>query len=231
MTDPEMVSSTATIRTLIAAIPDGLTDDMLTTHPPAAALGFARPTNHFWAQPGRLLWQRRHLINLDSRRGQPATCAGGPIDRLDLTLMRDAATYHAGLRWQRWQHATAGTKTARPWHEYAAEHRAQPGKITLATARTRFLHQPRINAMRLYNAAQMAIVFSLDDIEMYQAGQQAYQHYQALTALCADALLPVTGPVLRPASDALADRITYLAEAARTVAGLPGSQRLIALAV
>jgi hypothetical protein len=222
MTGPQPAPARATIRTMIVCIPDGVTPRMLTTGSPAHT-GFDDGTTfatRFWAVPHLRFWHRRHLINVrPGHTGTPTSCAGGPLSHLDLTLMRAAAGFHAGMRWQQWQQAVAGTRPARPWHDLAAEHRANPAKVSHEDARTRFLAQPRINAMRAYTAANPAAV-PLDpyDLEMYQAGQQAYQHYHAMYAICADALMPPSGDRIHPASDSLADRLTYLAQAKRIAA-------------
>jgi hypothetical protein len=64
---------------------------------------------------------------------------------------------------------------------------------------------------------------------MFQAGSIAYQHYNAATGVCADALLRDDGTRLAPASDALTHRTTYLEQALRVVDTLPDEQRLLAV--
>ena len=187
--------------------------------------------SRWWARGKLRVWQRAALVNLrHDGNGIPAVCAGGPIGYLDLAGMRAAAGFHAGLRWHQWSQAVDGTRAAQPWHVIEAQHRADPGKLPFAQARRRFLDQPRINAMHLSNAANPAAPqLDFAEIEMFQAGYQAYQHYHALTALCGDALMPADGERLQPAGDALADRISYLADAARLLESLPRKQCVVAV--
>ena len=72
---------------------------------------------------------------------------------------------------------------------------------------------------------------ALADLEMFQAGPMAYQHYSATTAICADALLTPDGHRFAPASDALAHRVTYLEQANRYLDNLEADQRLLAVAL
>ncbi len=207
---------------------------MLTTdYPTHSMLDGATLASRLWARASLRLWQRRALINVRrGRKGTPTICAGAPISHLDLTLMRNAAAFHAGLRWQQWSQAVAGTRAAQPWHVIEAQHRADPAKLSLEQARKRFDDQPRINAMRLHNAANpTAPQLDVHEVEVYQAGYQAYQHYHAMTALCGDAMMPTAGDRLQPASDSLADRINYLATATRLLDSLPGPQRIAAVTV
>lgn len=235
MTSPTPAPTQATIRTMIVCIPDGVTPQMLTAGYPAHPAFDDRTTftSRFWAMRKLPFWHRRQLINVRrGRKGTPADCAGGPLAYLNLALMRNAAGFHAGLRWQQWHQTVAGTRAARPWHEFDAEHRANPAKLSLDAARARFWHQPRINAMRAYNAANPSAA-PLDpyEVEMFQAGQQAHQHYHAMYAVCGDALMPLTGQRIQPASDSLADRLTYLGHTTRLLRNLPATQRIAAIAV
>jgi hypothetical protein len=235
MTNLEPAPAQATIRTMIVCIPDGVTPQMLTTaHPAHPAFDDTTTfSTRFWATPKLRLWHRRQLINVRrGRKGTPTGCAGGRLSHLNLTLMRNTAGFHAGMRWQQWHQAVTGTRPARPWHEFAAEHRANPAKVRLDEARTRFFAQSRINAMRAYTAANPAAV-PLDpyEVEMYQAGQQAYQHYHAMYVICADAIMPLSGDRIQPASDSLADRLTYLHQVTRLLHNLAATQRIAAISL
>jgi hypothetical protein len=174
------------------------------------------------------LWQRQHLVLL--RKGTPAYCAGGPVRLLDLTGMRHAAGIGAGIRHQVFTHAVKGTRPAYPWHAYQAKHDKYGDRYSLDDATRDFHAQPRITAMRMHNAVNpTAGHLDLAEVEIYQAGQMAYQHYSAATAICADAILTDDGRRLAPASDALADRTTYIEQALRLLDTLDPAQRLIAV--
>jgi hypothetical protein len=229
------VSAQPTIRTMIVCIPDDMSAQMLTAGYPAHSQfgGTATLSPRLWATPKLRIWQRRALFAAQrGRKGNPTVCAGGPVARLHLIGLRDAAGFHAALRWQQWAGAVAGTRSARPLREFEAEHLANPAKMSMAEARRRFYDQPRINAMRIFNEANYtAAPLDVDEVEMFQAGQQAYQSYHAMRALCGDALQTVTGRRIQPDSDSFADRITYLGRAMRIILNLPGTQRIAAIAL
>ncbi|MGS2619309.1 hypothetical protein ACVCAH_33015 [Micromonospora sp. LZ34] len=212
---------------LLAELPgEALTAHQLATH-------FGVPgtlTAHFWAVPRLRLWQRQCMIGL--RKGHPAPCAGGPVRLLDLNGMRHAAAVDAGIRHQIWQHAVHGTRPAIPWPVFEARHLANPDRYSYDAATADFHAQPRVNAMRLHAAANPGPGQpSVGELEMYQAGALAYQHYSAASAVVGDALLTADGGKLAPASDALADRTTYIEQALRYLDALAPSQRLIAVAL
>jgi hypothetical protein len=69
------------------------------------------------------------------------------------------------------------------------------------------------------------------ELEMFQAGLVAYQHFCAATAVCGDALLTARGTKLAPESDAFAHRVTYLEQATRYLDTLADTQRLLAVAL
>ena len=86
--------------------------------------------------------------------------------------------------------------------------------------------------MRAHNAANAGMPLAVDELEMLQAGAAAYQHYSAMTALCGDALLTAERGQLAPASDAFADRMTYLEQAIRYLDGIENTgQRLVAISL
>jgi hypothetical protein len=220
-----------TIRTMIVCVPAGTTPRALTTGFPNPLGATAAPATQLWAQDRLRFWQRRELFAVNrGRRGLPTVCAGGPVRRLNLTGMRNAAGFYAGVRHQQWLHAVAGTRPARPWHEFEAQHRADPAKLSRDAARHQFLGQPRINAMRIFNEATAATIpLDPEEVEMFQAGPQAYQNYHAMRAVCGDAALTVTGQRLQPDSDCFADRITYLGQAMRLLFSLPEHQHIVAV--
>lgn len=222
-----------TINIMIVCVPDGTRLEALTTAFPKPLGGTAEPVTRLWANDTPRFWHRRALLGVRrGGKGVPTLCAGGPIRRLNLAGMRDTAGFYASLRHQQWQYAVTGTRAAKPWHEFEALHRAHPTTLPMETARTQFLAQSRINAMRIFNEANYTSA-PLDpyDIEMFQAGPQAYQNYHAMRAVCGDAVLPPRGIRLQPASDSFADRITYLGAAMRLLYTLPERQHIIAIAL
>jgi hypothetical protein len=228
-TDP--VTPPATIKMMIVCLPDGTSPESLTTGFPNPLSTTAAPNACLWANGKPRFWQRRDLFGMRrGRKGFPTVCAGGPVRRLNLIGLRDAAGFHAGLRYQQWFNAVSGTRAAKPWHEFLGLHLADPSKLSLDAARKQFLAQARISAMRIFNEANYASP-ELDpyEVEMFQAGQQAYQSYHAMRAICGDAVQTPTGQRLQPDSDSLADRITYLGVAMRLLLSLPDRQRIMAV--
>jgi hypothetical protein len=184
----------------------------------------------FWATKVRA-WQRRNLIGF--RPGRPAYCAGGPLSMLDVAGMRHAAAFAAGIRHQQWSTVVHGTRAATPWPVVERRHLDDPSTYPLGQAREDFDAQPRVQAMRMHNAANYGAA-RLDprELEMFQAGQVAYQQYHSLLATCFDTVHTAhDGEQLRPASDAFSDRITYLDNAARYLDTLDGDQRLVAVSL
>jgi hypothetical protein len=223
------VSPTPTIRTMIVLLPDAVPHESLTAHALNRHFGVRGVLEaRFWAVPSLKLWQRGQIVGL--RKGRPASCAGGPARLLDLAGLRQAAGIGAGIRHELWTHAVRGTRPAYPWTAYLSKHLADPAKYNWENAKSDFHAQPRVNAMRMHNAANPgAGHLDLFDIEMFQAGQMAYQHYSAVTAICGDALLCDNSVRLAPRSDTLADRTTYIEQALRVLDVMPAEQRLIAV--
>ena len=216
--------------TLIVCVPDEVPVEAFTARHLDTYFGVAGilAVRHFWAHPALRPWQRTHMIGL--RRGRPALCAGGPVRLLDLDGLRNAAAVGAGIRHQQWTHAVAGTRPATPWHQYLRRHLDQPARYTLDTAVADFGNQPRVNAMRIHNTANhRAGYLPLRELEMFQAGPVAYQHYAALTALYGNGLHTIDGDQLAPASDCLADTVTYLDRAHRHLDTIDSDQRLAAV--
>jgi hypothetical protein len=188
---------------------DALTASQLDRH--LGVSGSLQP--RFWASPAMWPWQRGQLVAL--RKGRPACCASGPVRLLDLPGMRHAAAVGAGIRHQLWQQVVHGSRPATPWPIFLARHLADPRRYPYPTAHAAFHHQPRVNAMRMHNAACPGGHLPVAELEMFQAGPAAYQHYSACTAICGDALLTADGHQLAPDSDALTHRVTYLEQAVR----------------
>ena len=223
------VAADPTVHTMIVCVSDELPAEALTSRTLDKHFGVQGSLSpRFWATPALHRWQRRHLFNL--RGGRPAYCAGGPVRLLNLAGMRHAAGMAAGLRHQLWSRAVHGTRPATPWHLFQRRHLADPAKYPLEAAQADFDNQPRVNAMRMHNAvAYGAGRLRIEDLEMFQAGPVAYQHYCAATTVCGDALLTADGAKLAPDSDTLAHRATYLEQANRHLDGLNPAQRLLAV--
>lgn len=220
-----------TIRTMTVCVPEELPTQVLAASRQLdrhlAVTGTSTP--RLWAKPTVGPLARRHLIA--ARRGRPTYCAGGPVRLLDLAGMRYGATVGASLRHQHWTRVVHGTRPATPWPQFAARHHADPTRYPIQTATADFDRQPRVLAMRMYNAAAGYGAAQLDpmELEMLQAGPAAYANYHALRAVCTDAVLTADGTRLAPASAQFTDWVTYLALAIHYLDGLDGSQRLLAV--
>jgi hypothetical protein len=214
---------------MIVCLPDGLPGEALTAHRLDRRVGVSGTLQpRFWASPAMFRWQRRHLLGV--RKGHPLCCAGGPVRLLDLPGMRHAAGMAAGHRYALWQRVVHGTRPALPWPVFLARHLADPGRYPWQTAAAAFANQSRVNAMRLHNTVtHSAGRLPVEELEMFQAGPMAYQHYRATTAVCGDALLTSDGHTLAPASDALCHRVTYLERAGRYLDTVEPDQRLLAI--
>jgi hypothetical protein len=220
----------ATIRTMVICVPEELPSEALSSRQLDRHLGVRGTLQaRFWAKGTMHVWQRRSMIDL--HKGRPAYCAGGPARLLDLTGMHHAAAMGAGIRHQWWQRAVHGTKPANPWPVYEARHLADPARYPLDRAGADFWNQPRVNAMRMHNALNSGASLALEELEMFQAGQMAYQQYSASTAIVGDALLTLDGDQLAPASDSMADRVTFLEQANRYLGTLDDAQRVLAIAL
>ncbi|MGX4657863.1 hypothetical protein ACWCHM_29710 [Micromonospora sp. SCSIO 07396] len=221
---------TATVGTMIVCVPDDLPREALTAHQLDRTFGVRGTLSpRFWAT-AMFLWQRGQMFGL--RKGRPAYCAGGPVRLLDLHGMRQAAGMGAGIRHQLFSQIVHGTRPATPWHVYLARHLADPTRYPYDTAAADFHHQPRVNAIRMHNAATYgAGRIAVGELEMYQAGSRAYQHHSALTAIVGDALITADGEKVVPVSDAMADRVTYLEQAHRLLNTIDPDQRLLAVAL
>ncbi|MFJ8582870.1 hypothetical protein [Micromonospora sp. NPDC093277] len=216
---------------MIVAVSDELAAALGSTRNLERHLGVAGAgCPRYWAIPALRVWQRRQLIDLRPAKTGPRHCAGGPIRLLDLAGMRHAAFVGATVRHQQWNHATAGTKPATVWASFLQRHLSDPSDYPMDVATAEFHRQPRVQAMRMHNAATHGPgQLDLGDLEKFQAGGAAYANYHALWALCTDAFLAEAGDRMQPASMFFADRITYLERVARYLESLDDSQRLFAI--
>ncbi|MEV4481836.1 hypothetical protein [Micromonospora coxensis] len=225
------VTPAPTIAHMIICLPDELPAEALTTHHLDTHFGVTGTlTPLFWAVAHLRPWQRHLMIGL--RKGRPAPCAGGPVRLLDLQGIRQAAAVGAGIRYQIWQQVVHGTGIATPWPVFETRHLTHPDRYPLQAAIVDFHAQPRVQAMRLNSAANPGPGQpGVGELEMYQAGQIAYQHYCAASAITCDAMLTADGRKLAPGSDTLAHRITYIEQALAYLGTLGPDQRLLAVAL
>ncbi len=216
-----------TVRTMIVCVPDALPGEVFDRRLLDRHFGVQGNTAvRFWAKPSNVL-RRRHLV--DARNGKPTACAGGPLRRLDVPALRQSYAMAAAFRYQTWTAVTRGTRDARPWVSFLARHLNEPDyPITVAEAD--FGNQPRVLAVRSHNAVTYGRA-QLDeqDLEMFQAGPVAYQNYQYLTAMAADALLTSDGESMCAVSDRFADRLTYLQKANRYLDNADDDTRVVAV--
>ncbi len=222
------VTPAPSVSTMVICLPEELPAAALTSHHLDTHFGVSGTlTTLFWTAPRLRLWQHHLMIGL--RKGRPAPCAGGPMRLLDLAGMRHAAAVGAGIRYQIWQRLVHGTRAATSWPMFETRHLTDPDRYPLESAVADFHAQPRVQAMRLHAATLGPGQPSVGELEMYQAGEVAYQHYRAASAVAGDAMLTADGRKLAPASDALAHRITYLEQALAHLESLGPDQRLLAV--
>jgi hypothetical protein len=159
------------------------------------------------------------------------TAAGGPIRLLDLDTMRTAARNAHWYRWHIWQRVVEGTQAAQPFWHFADRRRAEPAKHSLAKAQQHYLAQPRVAAMRTYNALPNKIMaLPTSHLEAFQAGAHAYAHVGLLSAVPAHGMLTLDGRYLATSSGRLADQLSYLDSAQAQLTTLSSRDHLVALA-
>jgi hypothetical protein len=167
-----------------------------------------------------------------SRLLQPwaATAAGGPVRLLDLDAMRLSARDAAWRRWQIWQQVVVGTRPAQPYWHFYDRVRDDPAHYSLAQAQGHYQAQPRIAAMRTYNALPTKMVaLPTCQLEAFQAGAHTYAHLAWLSAVPADRLVALDSRHLIAVSDRLTDHLSYLEAAQGLLAGLTRNDQLVAL--
>jgi hypothetical protein len=165
-------------------------------------------------------------------RPQMTVTSGAPIGQLDLDGMRRAAANAAAFTWQRWNYVVAGTPIAKPFWVFVDKHLADQRRYPLAQAKADYLNQPRITAMRAFNALpNNGGELPTGELEAFQAGANTYVNIGQLAAVVADGVAALDGSFLTPASTRLADQLTYLHDANRHLARLPAAQPIAAVAV
>ncbi|GAA2714157.1 hypothetical protein [Actinoplanes palleronii] len=154
-------------------------------------------------------WRRSALL-----LPQHGTAAGGPLCRLELDAMRADAHRFYWHRWQLWQSAVKGTPTARPFWMFVDRHRANPGRYDLERARADYLAQPRLAAMRVFNALpHRPFGLPTSHLEALQLGADAYSHLGWLSAVPGQSLLCPDGALLGSGGDRLDVRLSFLEQA------------------
>jgi hypothetical protein len=184
------------------------------------------PVPHFAARTRRT----RRLLD-----GSRHAAAGGPLRLLDLDGMRCRAQAHAAGRWLVWRDVVAGTGPAQPYWTFADRHHANPVRWPLAEARDRYLAQPRVAAMAVYNALPHRLChLPLADLEAFQLGHAGYAWLAWLAAVPADGIAATDGGrpgLILPTGRRLAERIGYLHAANAQLAGLHPTTNLVAMAI
>jgi hypothetical protein len=221
-----IVPNTAVV---IVCLPKATPTDQLATAAIArlassTTLANASPAGHF---PVTTRLRRGSLV-------QPwhDTAAGGPIRLLDLDTMRTSARNAYWYRWHIWQQVTAGTQPAQPYWHFADRHHTEPAKYSLDKARRQYLAQPRVAAMRTYNALPNKILaLPTSHLEALQAGGHAYAHLGWLSAVPADGVVTLDEDYLAANSGRVADQLSYLDAAQAHLTGLGARDHLVALAI
>jgi hypothetical protein len=219
---------TPTVRIMIVCVPDELPGEVFDRRLLERHFGVQGAiAQRFWAKPCNML-RRRHLV--DARKGKPTPCAGGPLRLLDIAALRQAYGMAAAFRYQTWSNVVRGTRDAHPWISFLQRHLNDPGDYPIRQAEADFGNQPRVLAMRSHNAVTYGSA-QLDeqDLEMLQAGPVAYQNYQYLTAVAADALLTGEGERMCAESDRFAHRLAYLHKANRYLDNAEDDTRVVAV--
>jgi hypothetical protein len=218
-------TSPAPARTVVVCLPVNAEPQLLPAlaHARLATAGYTvLGTVLRFPAPGRQA--RKHL---DVHQGY--TC-GGPVGLLDLDGMRRAAAAAAAQTWQHWNYIVAGTPFARPWWHFADRHRADPARYPVAQAQQDYLTQPRVMAMRAFNALHHNAL-PTGELEALQQGLNTYATLGQLAAVAADGVATLDGRVLTPTSTRLDDQLTYLHHANHHLAALSANQPITAYAV
>ncbi|NMO57790.1 hypothetical protein HH310_42340 [Actinoplanes sp. TBRC 11911] len=210
----------------VACVPDGTpTDDLaaVAAHRLAAASLATLGTAEYFLT--NTVFRRASLL-----RPQHDTAAGGPILLLNLQAMRAAAHRTYWHRWQLWSQVVAGTRPAQPYWTFLARHREDPEAYQLAWAQQNYLAQPRVAAMRTYNALpERAMDIPTSHLEAFQISGDSYANYGALHAVPGNSFVAIDGTHLAPTSDEYAIELTYLEIVNRQIAALQQSDNLVAL--
>ncbi|MEV6494476.1 hypothetical protein AB0M20_38520 [Actinoplanes sp. NPDC051633] len=170
-------------------------------------------------------WRRRRLL-----WPAPRAAAGGPLRLLRLDAQRAAAGVEHWHRWSFWNQIVAGTKPAQPYWVFLERHTDAPKRYPLAKARGHYLAQPRIAAMRSYNAVpDRPVELATADLEAYQSGPYTFARYGWLAATVADAMITVDGDRLTARDGRFSERLSYLTEANARLADLAPRDVLVAI--
>jgi hypothetical protein len=170
-------------------------------------------------------WSQRRLL-------QPwqHTAAGGPIRLLDIDGMRAAARDACWQRWHLWHQVVTGTSLARPYWQFADRHLAAPDKYPRERAQGDYLAQPRIAAMRTYNALPTKVMpLFTRELEAFQAGPHTYAHLGWLSAVPADGMVTLDERYLRPHGGRLAEQLDFLHTANNAITAMNTHDQLVAL--
>ncbi|WP_436536034.1 hypothetical protein [Actinoplanes sp. HUAS TT8] len=198
--------------------------DEATARLASVRLTVTSPVRHF---PAGTRWRRSTLL-LPLR----GTAAGGPVSRLQLDVMRNAAHRTYWHRWQLWRQVVAGTPSARPFWTFLDRHRAAPKRYELVRAQADYLAQPRISAMRVHNAYLNRVMdLPTGHLEALQLGLDGYAHLGWLSAVPGQSLLCPDGrTLLMQHGDRLDVRLSFLEQANRCLSTLGGREVLVAMA-
>ena len=166
------------------------------------------------------------------------TTAGGPMRLLDLDTMRAEATASASAQWRVWDTLVAGTRLAQPYWVFDERHHEDPQRYSLDRARSDYLRQPRIQAMRAYSTRPDRLCdLDGDHLEALQAGHATFTWLAAAVAVPASGIATsATGHDgepgwLAPTGRALDDQISYVQAANDHLARLQPEANLVAMAL
>ncbi len=153
--------------------------------------------------------------------------------------MRRRAQTRAAARWLIWHEVVPGTSPAQPYWTFAERHHANPDRRPSAEAASdRYLAQPRVAAMAVYNALPHRVCqLPLAELEAFQLGQAGYAWLSWLAwqaAVPADGITTDGGGrtgLIVSAGRRLAEQIGYLQAANAHLAGLHPTANLVAMAI
>jgi hypothetical protein len=182
----------------------------------------AGPAGHFLSGTRRTGNLVQHLQGIT---------AGGPVKLLNLRAMREHAHLDHSNLWTLWNDVVTGAPAAKPWWHFHDRHLADLKRYSIAQAQSAYLAQTRVTRMRGYNARPDRLaVLPTGELEILEAGQDAYATYGWLSAVPGEAMLTLDGALLRPHSSRLDDQWSYLEHANAHVHAMAGDDRLVAVA-
>ncbi|GIH16136.1 hypothetical protein [Rugosimonospora africana] len=223
---PNPSRSADNLHTFIICLPNTIAPPLL------PALAHARLTTGGYTPRGPVPYfatsTRRTRRLIDRWRGHTS---GGPIELLDLDRMRGLAATAATHTWHRWAYVVSGTPAAKPFWHFVDRHRADEGRYPLTRAQQDYLSQPRITAIRAFNALPQGGGIPTDQLEALQAGLTTYVTIAQLSAVVADGMATAEGDFFTPVSSRLDHQLTFLHHANHHLAGLPRDAPVAAIAV